>query len=1062
MIKKATTKNETMNRSLRWLLVLIVTLLLPQGAWADDVWSGEGTKDNPYVITTTAGLDSLAKRVNNGNEYAADEDHPQGYFFELGADIDYTNAPKLADGKSNYTAIGYSDGLTGKYFSGHFDGKGHTIKGIRIYKEGHDNEYSYQGLFSNIYTGGSVSHVILDDAYIIGFNQVGGIVGWNYKGTITDCHVTASVSIHAVQSDVTHHGGIAGYNNDGTISGCTSKANITVEENTDDCNTFGGIVGRNEEHGTIENCLYLGGQVAGYQSIGAIVGYNDGTVKNCYFTDSTFEGKKSSGTAFTLANGNPAIGLNNDGSVTNTGLARVITLGEGVVIGGTATDYAEDVENPARRLTAYSIDNNAFALRLDTLNGTKTDTIYYSVKDAEVLLSENDVPDGYDVAYTAKNTSTSDDITATAISGETLTMPDHDVTVGSTLEDLWGVAEGANGTWDNPYVITTPAGLNLLAKNVNGGRTYKADDSHLDGYIFVLGNDIEYQHTTAWNDATSTENNYTPIGYVNGSSDYVCFQGILDGRGHTVSGIRIYRDGADAKDVCQGLFGYISNGCYVADVILDDARIAGYQDIGGIVGRSTLGVVLGCNTTDRVCIHAVTSGAYSHGGIIGGNNFGFVHGCLSKASITASNGVEKCIANGGIAGTSLMGKMKDNLYLGGAIAGDTLVGAIVGWSYFGTIQNCYYTDSTVEGIDADGEAITLNNGNPAIGYDGSDGLFASEVIRTGLARVITFTRDAAMGGKPLDYFEDVENPKQHIIAYGDGELYGDAFALRLDTLNGTKTDTIYYSIADAEVSLTYTGTTPEGISPTILVKTADGDAIEVTEDNNLWTFTMPAADVEAKSYYKGSIGYAVTSLDKSKGDASFINELTVVGDGEVTYSLTGNPIATVDEKTGRVTIKDAPGVFAIIATVEDGEEYVYETTTASYSVNTGLPITSSFINDDDEPAIVACKLALETVLKKAKEIDATENTTESAMALEEAIDNAEDALAKKDVTIDELETARVALLKAIDELEKMETTGLSGKSGLSGLSGDYYDLQGRKVKSLKKGIYIYKGKKVKK
>jgi hypothetical protein len=876
--------------------------------------------------------------------------------------------------------------------------------------------------------------------------------------------VTATVNIHAVQSKSYYHGGIVGYKSDGIISGCTSKANITAAENLKDCKNYGGIVGFN--YGTIEDCLYLGGAIAGQRAVGAIVGNNSGTVENCYYTDSAFEGIDDEGEPITLANGNPAIGNKHGTAVTKTGFAYGLTLGEKVGIDGTANDYAEDIENPARHLTAYRTGNDVFALRLDTLNGTKTDTIYYCMGGAEVALNySGEVPDGYDVAYTAKNTSTSDDITTTAISGKTLTMPDHDVTFGSTLEDLWGVAEGANGTWDNPYVITTPAGLNLLAKNVNGGRTYKADDSHLDGYIFVLGNDIEYQHTTAWNDATSTENNYTPIGYVNGSSDYVCFQGILDGRGHTVSGIRIYRDGADAKDVCQGLFGYIGNGCYVADVILDDARIAGYQDIGGIVGRSTLGVVLGCNTTDRVCIHAVTSGAYSHGGIIGGNNYGFVHGCLSKASITASDGVEKCIANGGIAGTSLMGKMKDNLYLGGAIAGDTLVGAIVGWSYFGTIQNCYYTDSTVEGIDADGEAITLNNGNPAIGYDGSDGLFASEVIRTGLARVITFARDAAMGGKPLDYFEDVENPKQHIIAYGDGELYGDAFALRLDTLNGTKTDSIYYGLVDSEISVKYTGTTPEGISPTILVKTADGDAIEVTEGEDIWTFTMPAADVEAKSYYKGSIGYAVTSLDKSKGDASFINELTVVGDGEVTYSLTGNPIATVDEKTGRVTIKDAPGVFAIIATVENGEEYAYATTTASYSVNTGLPITSSFINDDDEPAIVACKLALETVLKKAKEIDATEMTTASAMALEEAIDNAEDALAKKDVTIDELETARVALLKAIDELEKMETTGLSGKSGhsgISGQSGDYYDLQGRKVKSLKKGIYIYKGKKVKK
>ena len=216
----------------------------------------------------------------------------------------------------------------------------------------------------------------------------------------------------------------------------------------------------------------------------------------------------------------------------------------------------------------------------------------------------------------------------------------------------------------------------------------------------------------------------------------------------------------------------------------------------------------------------------------------------------------------------------------------------------------------------------------------------------------------------------------------------------------------------------------------------------------------------------GSISYEVTSLDKSKGD-TFINELKVEGDGTVTYSLTGSKIATVDEKTGSVTITDAPGAFAIVATVEDGTNYTYETATASYVVTVSMSLGAPFINDGDDPTIVAHKLALATVLKKAKEIDTTDMTTASATTLEDAIDNAKETLDKKDVTVDELDAARIALLKAIDEVEKMETTGISGKSGMSMVNGQwstvngYYDLQGRKMKSLKKGIYIYKGKKVK-
>jgi len=100
------------------------------------------------------------------------------------------------------------------------------------------------------------------------------------------------------------------------------------------------------------------------------------------------------------------------------------------------------------------------------------------------------------------------------------------------------------GTEESPYQIKSTADLNQLAADVNGGNDYS-------GKYFVLTDDIEYTHNKAWNDATSTEDNFTAIG--NNSKP---FKGTFDGDGHIVSGIRIHKSGNDY----QGLFSYIGSG----------------------------------------------------------------------------------------------------------------------------------------------------------------------------------------------------------------------------------------------------------------------------------------------------------------------------------------------------------------------------------------------------------------------------------------------------------------------------------------------------------------------
>ena len=81
----------------------------------------------------------------------------------------------------------------------------------------------------------------------------------------------------------------------------------------------------------------------------------------------------------------------------------------------------------------------------------------------------------------------------------------------------------------------------------------------------------------------------------------------------------------------------------------------------------------------------------------------------------------------------------------------------------------------------------------------------------------------------------------------------------------------------------------------------------------------------------GAISYATASLAKGSQDPAFTNELTITGDGTVSYSSSDEAVATVDPNTGEVTPK-AEGTVSITATVSDSETYTYETNTASYSL----------------------------------------------------------------------------------------------------------------------------------
>ena len=82
----------------------------------------------------------------------------------------------------------------------------------------------------------------------------------------------------------------------------------------------------------------------------------------------------------------------------------------------------------------------------------------------------------------------------------------------------------------------------------------------------------------------------------------------------------------------------------------------------------------------------------------------------------------------------------------------------------------------------------------------------------------------------------------------------------------------------------------------------------------------------------GSISYATKDVTKTFGDAAFINELTKIGDGTVSYASSDTKVATVNASTGEVTIVGS-GKVTITATVTDGANYTYASKSATYTLN---------------------------------------------------------------------------------------------------------------------------------
>ena len=262
--------------------------------------TGSGTEPDPYRISTAEGLKWFRDVVNGMNGQTqnagacavltADIVLNDGTFDEKGS---YTPV-KSGEAAEKWTPIGYEGPLTGNpslYYTGTFDGAGHTIRGlyVSVADPSIDDAEVYLGLFSSV-KDATIRNVTVT-GYISGFaGNMGGIAGYITNSTIENCANHCTVK-STTDNNASYTGGIAGVAVYGsTLRDCYNTGTIT-EERAFGYHCTGGIVGYTSSS-RVSNC-YNVGMVAGSGNNGGIIGLNypdyRSTVSNCYYLRSTSE-----------------------------------------------------------------------------------------------------------------------------------------------------------------------------------------------------------------------------------------------------------------------------------------------------------------------------------------------------------------------------------------------------------------------------------------------------------------------------------------------------------------------------------------------------------------------------------------------------------------------------------------------------------------------------------------------------------------------------------------------------------------------------------------------------
>lgn len=234
---------------------------------------GEGTQASPYLIKNYNDLCQVQETVNSDNNFnytlttETDTIHYSrpylGKYLKLMADIDMTGY--------DFTPIGNGT----HYFAGHFDGNGHTVKGLDVYAgEG------YAAMFGVVDKEGSLSNLTLDDIYVQSKYVYAAALASRCEGPVTNCHVKNSTILLA--NGTQGAGGMTGTSygiSNSTVTNTTVQAadgyggGLTAQ-------AFGPIVNCHVTNTTVAGVMYNANTIPPF---GGITATSTNAITDCSF-----------------------------------------------------------------------------------------------------------------------------------------------------------------------------------------------------------------------------------------------------------------------------------------------------------------------------------------------------------------------------------------------------------------------------------------------------------------------------------------------------------------------------------------------------------------------------------------------------------------------------------------------------------------------------------------------------------------------------------------------------------------------------------------------------------
>jgi filamentous hemagglutinin family protein len=560
--------------------------------------------------------------------------------YVLGANIDAsaTSTWNFVSGTtySGFTPIGNST-TQFTYFTGSFDGLGHTISNLTINRPITD----YVGLFGYTEKGLVIRNVGLVGGSVIGQNYVGGLVGSLYVSvsgsggsiSIGNSYATGSVSGR------NYVGGLLGFTSTRIFRGGTASFSISnsyATSSVSGSSNVGGLVGYSSNSsggtGNISNSYATGHVVGSGTNIGALVGENLSTVIN-NFWDSTVNptlagiasGTTTGATGLTSAEMQTAASFTGFNFTTTPGA----TGNNWVMVDADGTlNNASGATGATRPMLAseYSTTiNNAHQLQLVAMDLAASYTLGTNVN----------------AATTGLIGGISTDVWGSA----------GFVSIGNSTSNFTGTFDGLGHTISNltqsnalsDSGLFSQIGAAGIVKNLGlTGVTIMKQGYGNNNYLIPFG-------ALTGTNAGHVSNVYSTGTITNSGPDYNAFGGLVGVNTGSIS------NAYSSATLSSGMWGTSVGGLvginrgtisssYAAGAVTGSGR---YVNVGGLVGQNTAGSI-----ENSYAIGAVTSGGTPSSNAIGG-----LVGLMSGGAIANAYAAGVIIAtkNGSDYGSGLIG-----------------------------------------------------------------------------------------------------------------------------------------------------------------------------------------------------------------------------------------------------------------------------------------------------------------------------------------------------------------------------------------------------------------------